>query len=234
MQYREEMESLAHRIGQHPLLELLEFDMGSPAERESIDGIERRLGFALSHSLRCLYGAFDGATLRWRVRGDLGEATQRRVDEELAPLAARYDIYNAAGVIQFLPMDEMFFGEDYEIEQLDPSGDQFDFCGDGYTNNEFTGMLRIFDAVNEFTAMAFVVQGGRSDWRMLRLTHNWFEFDQSRTTYLGDYFQFVIATWGLVSAREELFYEYRGDRRDPLTYDNDLALSKVPAILRNS
>ncbi|MGI5206147.1 hypothetical protein ACQEU6_31825 [Spirillospora sp. CA-108201] len=63
--------------------------------------------------------------------------------------------------------------------------------------------------------------------KMMLLGDCWIEYDYSRVTCLEDCLRYVIATWGLVGAREELFNEYRGDLREPLRH----AAARVSTIL---
>jgi hypothetical protein len=229
--FRAELDALAAKVLRNPLLELLEFRTGSPLPKESIDVAEQRFGAPLPASLRQLYGSVDGATLRWRFRPDLDERTRGRVNEEFATAVTRHDIFNVAGAVDILSLEHMLFDEEYRLPQSEPDEGEFEFDEVVYSNNKFCGMLRLFDVVDDYFAMAFVPQPGRSDWQMIWLSDHWIEYDFSRVTYLEDYLRYVVATWGLVNARDELFGEYRGDRRKPLRYDPGIGAARVPAIL---
>ena len=127
----------------------------------------------------------------------------------------------------------MLFHEDCTPIQLDDAGSEadFDFEGTVYTDREFCRMLRHFDTVDDFFAMSFVIRPGHKDWKMMLLNGHWAVYEDSRVTYLDDYLRYVIATWGLVNARDELFTEAFRPRPEPLRYDPGVAAAHVPAIL---
>ncbi|MGW6310567.1 hypothetical protein [Streptomyces niveus] len=231
MNLNAELRALAEKIEENPFLELTNFSLGLSAGSESLGNAEYRLGMSLPAPVRNLYESVNGAILSWRFREGVEREIPLAAREEIAAMSERYDVFHTAGIIRILPLEEMLFDDEYEIPQLDESGGVFEFDGTSFTNNEFTKVLRIFDVLNEFTAMAFVSEAGRDDWKILRLTHNWFEFDQSRTIHLDDYLKYVLATWGLLSARAELLYEYRGYLREPVTFDAALATRLVPKVL---
>ena len=228
--FRAELNGLAGKIERNPLLELLAFEVGAPVTEESITDAEARFGAPLPAPLRRLYRSLGSATLRWRFKPDLDEQTRGRLTEEFAEAVTRHNLSAEAGAIGIVPLEDMLFNEEYTPLQIESEG-EFDFDGTVYSDNEFCGMLRHFDTINDFFAMSFVVQPGRADWKMMFLGHYWIEYDHSRVTYLEDYLRYVIATWGLVNARDELFSEHRGDRREPLRYDSGVAAARIPAIL---
>jgi hypothetical protein len=108
----------------------------------------------------------------------------------------------------------------------------FDFDGALYSDNEFCAMLQPFDIIDDFFCMAFVALPGAPDWKLMLLGDYWIEYDGSRVVWLEDYLQFVLATWGLRRARAALFESYRGDRQPPLPYNEHLATSLLPPVLR--
>ncbi|MFC9625697.1 hypothetical protein ACFTXM_38975 [Streptomyces sp. NPDC056930] len=239
-EFRVELQGLADRIREDPRLELTSFEIGSPLPEESLTEVEERLGADLPTSLRRLYRSLSHAKLLWRFRPDLDEQTRITVAEEFAKAVSRHNLYTTAGSIQILPLEDMLFDEEYALPSLeldedeDEDEEQFDFDGHSYPEIEFERMLRPFDLVDGFYAMAFVVQPSNEEWKMMLLNDYWASYEESRVTYLDDYLEYVIATWGLVNARAELFGEYRGDRRAPLRFDPELAAARVPSVLSSS
>ncbi|MEU1785517.1 hypothetical protein ABZ553_06445 [Streptomyces sparsogenes] len=219
-------------------MELTSFDVGAPLPEAALAEVEERLGADLPDSLRRLYRSLSHTTLRWRFRPDLDEQTRVVVAEEFAKAVSRHNLYTTAGVIQILPLEKMLFDEEYALPRLEldeeEEEEQFEFDGHSYPESEFERMLRPFDLVDGFHAMAFVVQPSNEDWKMMLLNDYWASYEDSRVTYLDDYLEYIIATWGLVNARAELFGEYRGDRRPVLRFDPALAAARVPSILSSA
>ncbi|MFF3334453.1 hypothetical protein ACFYWX_33720 [Streptomyces sp. NPDC002888] len=230
-EFRSSLEGLARTIEAHPSLDLLAFELQAPAPAALINDVEARLGSSLPTPLRQLYGLLNGASLSWRFKPDLDSQNRSLLMEECADSATRNSLFGKAGGIEVLPIEDMLFDEEYSLPQSEPDEGEFDFDGTVYSSNTFCGMLRPFDAVSDFFAMAFVVQPGKQDWKMMLLGDYWIEYDYSRVTYLDDYLSFTIATWGLVGARVGIFSDYRGDRKEPLRYNPELAKTHLPSIL---
>ena len=202
--------------------------MSPPVTKESINAAEARFGTPLPTPLRRLYRTLGRATLRWCFRSSLDEQKRRRITKVPSNTIPEYGLFG--GAIDIASLEDMLFHEEHTPLQIEPDG-EFDFDGTVYSDNEFCRMIRHFDTVDEVYAMSFIVQPDQTDWKMMLLGDYWIEYDSSRVTYLEDYLRYIIATWGLVDAREELFSEYRGDRREPLRYDPGLAAAQVPTIL---
>ncbi|MFI8371605.1 hypothetical protein [Streptomyces sp. NPDC085466] len=200
-----------------------------------LEALEDRLGCRIPSSVRTLYGLLGSATFRWRFSPALDEQTKGRIAEEFATAVSRGNLYSAAAAIELLPLEEVLFGEENEVEYLDGAegGDGLVFYGNSYSEEEFTAMLRPVDWVNDFFAMAFVVRPEDSEWKMILLQDYGADYESSRTVLLEDYLRFVISTLGLVNARAELFGEYRGYRSEVLRYAPDIAAARVPPMLRS-
>ncbi|MFG2090991.1 MULTISPECIES: SMI1/KNR4 family protein [unclassified Spirillospora] len=213
---------MAEEIRRDPLLELIEFEVGDPVPEESINAAEVRFGTPLPAPLRRFYRSLGSVSLYWCFKSSLDERTLQLISEwdpYMIPAPGVFD-----GAVRIVPLEDLLFSEEFTMEQLEwqegESEPEFDFNGTVYTNSDFGRMVRHFDAINLYYAMSFIVQPDHADWKMMLLGDHWIEYDNSRVTYLEDYLRYVIAARGLVSARVELFSEYRGDLHEPLRYDN--------------
>lgn len=228
-----ELEKLAGSVRSHPLLELLDFQVRPPAAEQDVGEVEARLKAAIPNAVKSFYRSADGASLRWRFRPDLPEETKDRVRTEFKSLTATPDgLFNVGGNINLLPLRDSLLDEEYALPQSEEVEGEFDFEGKVYTDNEFCRMLRPFDFIDDYYCMAFVVQAGAADWKLMLLGDYWIEYDHSRVTWIDDYLKFVVSTWGIKGAREKLFSKYRGDREPPLTFDESLVSGLVPSVLR--
>ncbi|MER5985766.1 hypothetical protein [Streptomyces sp. NPDC001787] len=233
-EFQTELQVLASRIQEDPRLELTSFDIGAPLPEESITEVEEALGTGIPESVRRLYRSMAHATLCWRFRPTLDELTRIRVAEDFSEAVSRHNLYTTAGSIRIIPLEEMLFDEEYAVPSIEPDAGKdpkyFVFDGETYTENKFEQMLRPFDLVDDFFAMAFVVQPGEKEWKMMLLDDHGASYHGSRLTHLDDYLKYIIATWGLVNARPELFGRGRGNHT-PLGFDPALAAARVPSVL---
>ena len=228
----EELGKLAGAVKAHPMLELLEHEVRPPVADKVVREVEKKLGHAVPDPVKSFYRQADGAKLSWRFKPRLSKKKKDQAREEFKELAAPPDIvFKVAGNINLLPLRDSLLDEEYAIPQNEEVEGEFDFEGKVYSDNEFCRMLRPFDFIDDYYAMAFVVRPGVADWKMMLLGDYWIEYDSSRVTWLEDYLRFVVATWGIRRAREKLFSEYRGDKQPPLTFDAGLAAGVVPAVL---
>ncbi|MEE1735805.1 hypothetical protein PUR49_04660 [Streptomyces sp. BE147] len=231
---RTELQVLASRIQEDPRLELTSFDIGAPLPETSIAEVEEILRTGIPESVRRLYRSMAHATLCWRFRPDLDELTRIRVTEDFAEAVSRNNLYTAAGSIRIISLEEMLLDEEYVVPSIEPDAEKdsklFVFDGEAYAENKFEQMLHPFDLVDDFFAMAFVVQPGKKEWKMMLLDDHWASYQGSRLTRLEDYLKYTIATWGLVNARPELFGRGRGNHT-PLGFDRALAAARVPSVL---
>lgn len=222
--FRAELEELAEEIRRDPLLELFEFEIGDPVPEETVKAAEARFGTPLPTQLRRFYLSLGSVKLSWCFTSSLDEATCRRIAERDPYTISDSGLFD--GSIRIVTLEDMLFNEEFTMPRLDwDEGEEpeFDFAGTVYADNEFSRMVRHFDAVDEYWAMSFIVQPDCADWKMMYLGDHWIESDYSRVIYLEDYLRYVVATRGMVSAREKLFAEYRGDRRELLRYDPAVA-----------
>ncbi|MDL4773859.1 SMI1/KNR4 family protein [Actinomadura xylanilytica] len=226
--FRAELDVLARRIEQNPMLELFSFEVCAPVSEEAVKDAEARFGAPLPAPLRRLYRTLGSATLQWCFRSSLDEQNRQQISEKPPNTIAEHGLFD--GSIGIASLENVLFNPEYTPLQLEYES-EFIFDGTVYGDNEFCRMVRHFDTVDDCYAMSFIVQPDRTDWKMMLLGDYWIEYDYSRVAYLEDYLRYVIATWGLVDAREELFSEYRGDLREPLRFDPDLAAARVPTIL---
>jgi hypothetical protein len=230
--FRTELEHLAAQITRHPLTDVLAYEIREPATDALIQDVEAKFGRKIPRSVADLYRLVNGVTLRWRFKEDLDEPTRDRIIEEFAPdTSAPENVFLLAGSIELAPLENVLLHEDYTLPQIEEENDEFVFDGVTYSDNEFCGMLRIFDAVSQGSAMAFVTQPDVDAWKLMWLTDDWLVYDSSRVTWLEDYLRLVIATWGLVTARDSMFVEYRGYEDEPVTFDEQSALALLPEIL---
>lgn len=230
--FRAELDRLAVRVDRHPLTEVISYEVNPSATLDHIRDCESKFGATLPQPVVDFYRSIDGAIFRWRFRKDLDDAQRQSVLDAFAPMTNTPQYaFGVAGAIEMVPLADTLLHEDYTLPQIEEPNDEFVFAGTTYTDNEFCGMLRLFDVVSDSSAMAFVAQPNVANWKMLWLTDDWMVYDCSRVTWLDDYLRLMIATWGLITARDNLFVEYDGHLEKPVLFSPELATPLVPEIL---
>lgn len=227
--FRAGLAELAERVRRNPMLELLAYEVGEPVDEAQINNARERLGADLPEAVRRFYSSVGSAVLRWRFRPDLDERTLGRVRQAFDNTVSRSAVFEVAGAIEIVSLESLLFDEELRLPPTELEDETFDFDGKDYPVDEFADMLRPFDVVSDFFAMAFVVRPG--DWPLMWLSDYWVEFDSSRIVPLDDYLRYVLDTWGLINVRAELFSQYRGDREPPMRYDPELVASTLRPFL---
>jgi hypothetical protein len=229
---RHELDQLATKVDHHPLMELMSYEVNPPASADLVRDVQNTFGSTIPEPVLNLYRNLNGGTLRWRFRQDLDDAQQRQIIAEFTPMtnAPQY-AFDVAGAFELVPLDDALLHEDYTLSQVEYDEGGFVFDGATYSDNEFCAMLRIFDAVNDDSAMAFVAQPDLANWKLMWLTDDWMSYVTSRVTWLDDYLRLTIATWGLITARDKLFGEYEGYKQPPVIFDPERAAALVPGIM---
>jgi hypothetical protein len=233
----ENLDRLAEAVRRHPLLELQSYTAMPPAAPALIRQPEEEFGHPLPRALADLYPEHNSVEFQWCFKRDIDPPLRQQVLDAFAPFISTPEyMFDIAGAVNIVPVERFLLVKDYRVPQVktsDPESPdhQFTFDGGNYSRNEFNAMLHVFDAAWEDGAMAFLTQPGRADWKMLWLTDNRIFFESSRTTSLDDCLRLVIATWGLITAREAVFHQYGGYREEPVVFDEQLAARLVPRIL---
>jgi hypothetical protein len=225
--------ALAEEIQGHSQLELVEFRLEPPAGEDEIARVEAEARRTAPESLKQFYREANGLVLRWRFRRDLPPEQRAAIELALgSPTPTEHELTESTGHVQLLSIADLLLNPEYDLPSENPIQGFFDFDGRMYTDNEFCAILQPFDIIDDYYCMGFVAIPGATEWKLMLLGDYWIEYDSSRVTWLEDYLQLVIATWGLRRARPALFGAYRGDRQPPLTYDASLAAALLPSVLR--
>lgn len=233
------LDHLAEAIQRHPWLELQRYTTRPPASLTLIQESEEEFGSCLPQPLSEFYAQHNGVEFQWRLKEDLDPLLHQQILDAFTPFTSTPEyMFDLAGAINIVPVEHFLLLDDYRVPQVEISDPEsayhrFTFDNVNYSRNEFNAMLHVFDATWEDGAMAFVTQPGLPDWKMLWLTDNWIFFESSRTISLEDYLQLVIATWGLITAREVTFHQYQGFQEEPILFDQQLAARLLPEILSN-
>ncbi|MBE9232467.1 SMI1/KNR4 family protein [Cuspidothrix issatschenkoi LEGE 03284] len=245
MVYLERFRAMVNEIESHPLLEVVDFTINKPTTNELLTTVEERLGASLAEPIRNFYTEANGLRLYWKIKSGL-------TDEDLDSIEDEYDDYDIG-----VPDDEENVEEEYPFAQinlislddcilnlnwhnkiiydeLSSEDEEVEFAGKNYSERDFERRLKPFDLFSSYACMAFFLEEGIGNPKILRLSSHYVEWDNSRITDFASYLEMLLATRGIVEAREKIYNSYRGDRESPLvTLHNYWTQEHIPKLFRN-
>src|SRR5205823_1787487 len=219
----ERFQAIVDEIKTYDFLDLVEFKTYSPATSETFTNVETEIGSQLTESIRNFYGQTNGLHLRWRIKPDLSDA-------QLEVISKAFDDYGIElpeqrevpfAQINLLPIEDSFINTNWE-EVIVPLDDlTFEFQEVTYPHDEFARRLKPFDIFSDYYCMAFLLEKGVGNPKVLLLSDYYAEWYYSRITDFESYMQMLLASRGIVRSRDKIYSEYRGDLKPPLITGSD-------------
>jgi hypothetical protein len=233
--YVERFKAMVEEVKSHPWLEVVEFTVNPPATADVFRQVEEKLGATLAAPLREFYGEANGLKLHWKIKGALSAAELEEVDASSPDYSIEFseneDIPFAK--IDLIPLEESLVTRRWE--ELDEADDEehYEFQGRSYTYREFGERLRPFDLFSTYYCMAFVTEEGRGDPPAMLLGDYYVVWSNSRLTDFNSYLEMLLATRGIVEARNTVYGEYRGDLKPALKTGAEFwTRERVPQLFR--
>jgi len=227
--YLERFRAAVAEIEAHPLLQLVTFEANASVSDAVIAAVEARLGAPLADPIRRFHQEADGLRLQWTARPELTRweraALERACGDYAADLPENEDGEDVDdppfASIYLLPLADAFIAHDWSgvivLNDAVTDDDREEFAGVTYRARDFARRLRPFDLCTDYYCMAYLVEDGVGDPKVMLLGDHYVEWDYSRVTAFGPYLEMLLATRGIVAARRAAFGAYRGDRQPPLT-----------------
>ena len=233
--YVEKFKTMVDEIRSHPLLNVIEFNLNPPATEEMFDAEEQKLGAKLAKPIRSFYGEANGLKLHWQIK-------QPPSEEKADEIAEKYDDYDIEfpededipfAQIHLLPLVEAIIHKSWP--QFKATGDEKDveFAGKTYSYRDFVRHLKPFDVFSTYYCMAFFLEKGVGNPKVLMLGDYYIEWDNSRITDFASYMELLFVTTGIVESRNTIYNEYRGNLKPLLITDPDYWKKKhIPKLFR--
>lgn len=236
--YVERFRAVAAEVEAHPYLKLYKFTVNRPATAQAFAEVEKKLKAPLAKPLRDFYAEADGLELRWGLKKGLSE-------DDLDKISDKYDDYtppedeepgereNPFARVNLLPVADAVVRRKWPVLAGGDDDATFEFQRQTYNRKEFGRRLRPFDVYSTYDCMAFLLEEGVGDPKVMHLSGHYVEWDGSRITDFQSYMEMVIATRGIVEARADVYGEYRGDLKKPLVTGADYwTARRVPKLFR--
>lgn len=239
--FLERFREIVSAIASHPLLEIVQYHINPPASNEVLVDVEKKIGASLAESIRAFYQEANGFKLHWKVRTGLS-------DEELNRLEDLYDDYGIGepddednespfACINLIPIEECMIERDWHnviiFDEVVSNKTSISFSGVSYEEQNFRERLRPFDLFSNYSCMAFLLEDGIGDPKVLHLSDYYVEWDSSRVTDFESYLEMLCATRGIVESRENIYGHYSGHSKRVLITGSDYWTRKrIPKLFR--
>jgi hypothetical protein len=236
--YVERLRAVAEEVEAHPYLKLYKFKVNPPAAARAFDEVEKKLKAPPAKSIRDFYAEANGLELRWGLKKGLSE-------DELDRISDKYDDYTPPddeepgerespfARVNLIPIEASIVRRKWPVLVASDDEATVEFQKQTYNRKEFGRRLRPFDEYSTYDCMAFLLEEGVGDPKVMHLSGHYVEWDGSRVTDFQSYMEMVIATRGIVEAREDVYGEYRGDLKRPLVTGADYwTARRIPKLFR--
>ena len=242
--YLARFRAMVAEIEAHPLLEVVDFQINSSTNDEVLAMVEERLEASLAEPIINFYKEVNGLRLYWRIKSGLAE-------EELDSIQEEYDDYeigvpdeeedadseNPFAQINILPIEDCLINRNWDniiiFDEITSNEDELEFTGIKYKTRDFQRQLKPFDLYSSYSCMAFFMEKGNGNPKVLRLSSHYVEWNNSKITDFKSYLEMLLMTRGIVEARTEIYNDYRGDLKPPLITDSNYWTEEhIPKLFR--
>lgn len=221
--YLKRFRELVKDLEKYDYIEIVEFTPQPPATAAELKAVEENLGAPLAKPLRGFYGQANGLKLHWQVKADVSEQKAKELRKKSSDYYVKIAEYvgDPFAIINLIPLEESILKRRWKELTLGAEQKTVEFGGETHDFDEFRKRLKPFDLMNREMCMAFLIEEGHGDPRVLLLTEGYTEWNSSRLTDFASYMEMLLATRGIVEAREKIFGEESGDRKPPLIKGGD-------------
>jgi len=217
--YLKRFDKLAKDLAAQDYIEIVEYKPRPPARKLALKAVEEKLGAALSEPLRAFYEQTNGLKLHWTIKANLSPTETnklRKKSTDYYVVIAEY-IEDPFAIINLLSLEDSILKEGkISAKQTEPA---ITFNNIRYSASDFRKRLKPFDVMNVDVCMAFLLEKGNGNPPVLFLHDACSDWTGSRPTDFGSYLEMVLATRGIVEAREKIFAVEPKRTAEPLIGD---------------
>jgi hypothetical protein len=217
--YLKRFDKLAKDLAAQKYIDIVEYKPQPAASRATLKAVQDTLGAPLSPPLRAFYEQMNGLKLHWTIKPNLSaEETSklRKKSTDYYVLIAEY-VEDPFAMINLLSL------EDSILKKHKTGGSQagpaITFNSVRYEPSDFRKRLKPFDVMNLDSCMAFVLEKNNGNPPVMVLHDGCSDWTGARPTDFGSYLEMLLATRGLVEARQKIFVGVGKDVTQPLLGD---------------
>ncbi|MBD2563983.1 MULTISPECIES: hypothetical protein [Nostoc] len=221
--YLKRFNALVKDLATYPYIEIMEYVTHPPVHLTDLKAVEAHLEAPLTEAIHSFYEQTNGLKLHWRIKRDLSlEETEklRNKSSDFYVLIAEY-VDDPFANIHLLPIQDCIFK--YKWEQLATAHWEktIEFKDTIYQREDFKKQLKPFDLISSEYCMAYFFEKGNGNPSVLLLNEECSEWINSRLTDFESYIEMLLATRGIVEAREKIFATEHGDSEPPFIAGSD-------------
>ena len=233
MSYLKRFEALVKDLKSHDVIQIVEFKAHPPLKPAKLKALEAKLGAKLADEIRDFYGEMNGLKLQWEIDPLVSPETAIQLREKSPDYYVKIAEYigDPFANIDLMPLDKCI--NKRWKDPRDAIEETVKFRGREYAGKTITSGLKPFDLMNEEMCMAFLIEEGNGDPAVLLMTEGCTNWADSRLTNFGSYVEMLLATRGIVEARQKIFAKDAGNEEEPLVGDATFWQKYAPKLFRN-
>ncbi len=219
--YLEKLKLMVRDLEHHPDIKVIEFKINPPAQRIDLDRIEDLIGVALDQSIRGFYEQANGLKIHWAIKPDISIEKAEEIRKKSSDYYVKIAEYlgNPFSIINLIPVEEVFIRRKWKEISAGLKQKNVDICGTKSSIKELHKKLKPFDIINREYCMAFMLEEGNRNPKILFLSEGYTDWNSSRITDFASYLNMLLATRGIVEAREKIFLDIQGYLKPSLIGD---------------
>ncbi|SOD92827.1 hypothetical protein SAMN06269250_4205 [Spirosoma fluviale] len=227
---------MVREIEKNNFLEIVEYRANPPISETQVKEVEEALKVPLTDPIKKFYREADGLYLRWRIDPFLDAEKTKRLqkmsnDYEISIAESENQAFARINLVSLYESVKKcnWVGVEPTFEDQPPT---VMFNNHTLKRKEFIDLLRPLDLFSLDSYMAFVFQPGQNEPKVILLSEANSIWDQSRVSNFETYLEFLLATRGVVEAREKHFLSTDIKFKNTLIKGTDYWKKRTPKMFR--
>lgn len=221
--------SMADRVSRIPFLKLDDLSFSSGASEETIQSINKRIGFEMPREISHFFKQTNGLHFKWSISIDNTTMSMASLNKMFSPYLIEIpeDSGNPLAEISIINVEEIFSKDYFSFTETTIHS----FAGVELPLSELSIRIKPFDFFSEFAAMAFYIDYESKSIQTLMLDSHYDDWYSSRICPFEFYMDMIIKSFGLVESRRTVYYQSQGHRLNTLTLEDIIQMDFIPEFL---
>ncbi|MGF1488882.1 MAG: hypothetical protein ACFBSE_17495 [Prochloraceae cyanobacterium] len=207
---------MVEELKSSPYVQVLNFELFEAVEPKVITRVEEILRCNLDTSIKDFYQISNGLQLKWihkkNPEFDSEEHYYREEGFDYLQPIEEYGLED--GCINILPLQVTLFEQNWSdiVWSYEDEGYSVEFCGAIHDRLALMQRLKPLDIFSKSEAMAFLIEEGIGNPKVILVQDHFAEVEDSRITDFRSYLDFILHYRGLIAERRNFYNEYKGHR----------------------
>ena len=215
-------DEMVENLKSHSRVQMLTYHKAKPLSEQSLERIEKRLGYRLHDSIRSFYLQCNGLQLRWMDKKNPNYRVSEHKFRRGRVSHYYFEDYPLEeGCIMILPLQHSIaknWKDTVYYPSLMSNGERLAFAGRTYGQLDFYKRIKPFDIFSTNNEMAFVLTGDTNPFVVMG-DYSRANYSDSHLTTFESYLSFLIKSYGRLSARKSFFFCNEGHAKPILSQD---------------